>query len=226
MTKEPTPNIIEDFEEVINNFQDYGKINGNIFKQLERKKKVQSVILFILTLLAAVCSVYKILVFPVFIILLLATLFYCLKCRRSYIQDYGIDCRNMKEACNKFTQLRDDILYKKLIPKGYDSDKMEALKNYVLLKIKEDKRKWGLPRIATIGIVAAIGYSFLQTYLDRLSGDNLSIAFKLFLVFSILIIWGEIMIQVVSLTITKKDKHNQLVAALEAATIRYNFEKA
>ncbi|MEW6740815.1 MAG: hypothetical protein AB1325_13045 [Nitrospirota bacterium] len=166
MAKESTQNIIEDFEEVINNFQDYGKINGNIFRQLNRKKKVQSVILFILTLLAVVGSVYKILVFPVFIILLIATLFYCLKCKRSYIQDYGIDCKNMKEAFNKFTQLRDDILYKKLISKGYDSDKMEALKKYVLLKINEDRRRWGLPRIATIGIVAAIGYSFLQTCID------------------------------------------------------------
>ncbi|MEW6655129.1 MAG: hypothetical protein AB1394_16905, partial [Bacteroidota bacterium] len=99
----------------------------------------------------------------------------------------------------------------------------EALKKYVLLKINEDRRRWGLPRIATIGIVAAIGYSFLQTCIDKLSEDKLSIAFKLFLVFSILIIWGEIIMHAVSLIITKKDKYNQLVAALEAAIIRYDF---
>lgn len=226
MTKEPTQNIIEDFEDVINNFQDYGKLNGNIFNHLERKKKVQLWTLFILTLLAAICSIYKILVFPVFILLLLVTLFYWLKCRRSYIQDYGIDCKNLKEACNKFAQLRDDILYKKLISKGYDSDKMEALKNYVLLKIKDDKRRWGIPQIALpIGINAIIGVGslFLQPYLNSLGKDEL---LMYLLIFLILIFWIGFITPTISLIVTKKDEYNQLVAALEVAIIRYNCEKA
>ena len=131
----------------------------------------------------------------------------------------GFDCKNWRVAWSKIEYFRDKIFYKEINSKGYGIIKLENLKKYIRLKIKEKKREWSAPKIVTISIIAAIGYSFLNIYLDKLHATDLIIAFKVFLVFSLIILSLEFMVRSMIASFGKQDKYNQLLSSIEITLI-------
>jgi hypothetical protein len=219
---------INGFEEIIDNYQDIGKLHWTAFK----KHKIINILIIILIFILIFIlfkspwpKLPKWLDFISYVFLLLFLAYFQLKNMAICLREIGFDCKNWWVAWSKIEYFRDKIFYKKVNSKGYDVIKLKNLKKYIHLKIKEEEREWSVPRFVTLGIIGAIGYSFLNTYLTKLSAGILINAFVAFIIFSIFIVIFELIVRSVILIFRKQDKYSQLLSSINTAIIRLQNEK-
>lgn len=226
--------IIDDFEKIIDNYQDINKLQLKVF--IKNIKKISIIkILFIILISIAIFILFKPTRtmlpkwagFILFVFLSLLLAYFQLKNMAGYLIEIGFDCKNWYVAWSKLEYFRDKIFYNQM----KDPDEMKnlkQLKQYVLWKIKEKKREWFVPKLFTLGIIGAIGYSFVNIYLNKLSAGNFNlfiIASIIFFVISFFVLIFEFNIRSVIRTFGKQNKYSELLSSIDVAIIRLGNEK-
>ena len=221
---------INDFEKIIDDYQDIGSLHCTVFRNNIIKLSTCSTIILIVIALFILfmppCSwlpKWSGFILYVFSLVLLAC--FQLKNMVRHMQGKGSSCKNLREVWDKITFFQDKTFYDQIKGMEYNIDKTINLKKYVLLKIAEEKRRWATPRIFTLGIIVAIGYSFLNIYLNKLSTANFIIVLTVFIILSIFIVSLELMVHSAIQIFGKQDKYGQLLSSINVALIRLKNEK-
>jgi len=109
--------------------------------------------------------------------------------------------------------------------KQFEIPQYQNLKKYIALKINELKRQSALPKIISLGVLGAVGYSIMDNYFKKIDANEILSIGKIFIIVAAFVLGMELMLQNMRLFFDRKYRYSQLLSSIDAAILRLNSDK-